>query len=263
MVRYDTICLGDSIYLGGGWQYDPGTYLDTFENAQLCDSIVHTHLSTTTECYWPTAIVYVDSSASGENTGHNWANAYIDLQYALDVAARYLNVEQIWIAKGTYYPTAGVDRTATFHLSDSVGLYGGFIGSETSVSERDPATNPVTLSGDIGIQGAVTDNSYHVLTCDDTTQAVVIDGCHIAGGNANGTAPIDQVGAGLLNHGVISVVNCTFADVYSTLGGHGIFNSGPSAELTLHQVSFSIGENLAVLSTNNALITVAGQVIVQ
>ena len=90
----------------------------------MCDSIVHTHLSTTTECYWPTAIVYVDSAATGNNTGIDWTNAYVDLQLALDVARRYLNVIEIWVTGGHYFTSGTTNRNARFVLADQTALLG-------------------------------------------------------------------------------------------------------------------------------------------
>jgi hypothetical protein len=41
----ETICMGDSIFLENAWQSRPGMYLDTFQSAHHCDSVVHTTLS--------------------------------------------------------------------------------------------------------------------------------------------------------------------------------------------------------------------------
>ena len=39
---------------------------------------------------------------------------------------------EIWVAEGTYKPTTGTDRSATFSLPDGVVIYGGFSGVETA-----------------------------------------------------------------------------------------------------------------------------------
>ena len=90
-----------------------------------------------------------------------WATAYTDLQAALAAAA---SGDEIWVAAGTYQPTATADRTISFAMKNGVAVYGGFDGTETTRSERDPVANVTILSGDIGTPGVSNDNSYHVVT---------------------------------------------------------------------------------------------------
>ena len=45
MTKADSICMGDSIYLGGAWQTMAGTYYDTYINMYGCDSICATVLT--------------------------------------------------------------------------------------------------------------------------------------------------------------------------------------------------------------------------
>jgi hypothetical protein len=58
--------------------------------------------------------------------------------------------------------------------------------------------NTTILSGDIGLIGDKSDNSYHVIYADGSTYVInnstVLDGFTIIGGNANGTAPHDSGG---------------------------------------------------------------------
>jgi len=88
---------------------------------------------------------FVDYSASGLNDGSSWANAYVDLQSAVNSTA----CDEIWVAKGVYKPGASGDDTATFAIRSGVALYGGFAGTETSVSERNLSLHTSVLSGDI------------------------------------------------------------------------------------------------------------------
>src|SRR5262249_48867379 len=100
----------------------------------------------------PSAVWYVNSSAAGSNTGTSWANAYTDLQAALQNPS-LSSGDQVWVAEGTYRPTGGNDRTISFALRGGVAVYGGFAGSEAQLAQRDLAHHVTTLSGDIGVRG--------------------------------------------------------------------------------------------------------------
>ena len=78
----------------------------------------------------PANICYVKSDASGKNDGSSWENAFTDLQSALGSS----DCPEIWVATGTYKPTSGTDRTASFVLKNGVAIYGGFAGTETDMS---------------------------------------------------------------------------------------------------------------------------------
>jgi hypothetical protein len=133
--------------------------------------------------YAAVTIIYVDAGASGAGDGRSWTNAYPSLADALADAA--FDTE-IWVAAGTYTPTGGADRTATFQLKDDVAIYGGFAGNETQHDQRDWQTNTTTLSGDLnGDDGANFanngENSYHVVA---GATGATLDGVTITGGNA-------------------------------------------------------------------------------
>jgi predicted outer membrane repeat protein len=96
------------------------------------------------------ATIYVDATATGAGDGSSWTDAYADLQGALGQA---VEGDEIWVEAGTYMPTAGTDRAATFQLLDGVALYGGFNGTETDRNQRDWTANVTVLSGDIGVPG--------------------------------------------------------------------------------------------------------------
>ena len=136
---------------------------------------------------------YVNGAAAGANTGASWTDAFTDLQMALSAAA---SGDEIWTAAGTYTPTSGSERTATFQLKSGVVLFGGFSGTESSRGTRDWVQNPTILSGDIGAQGQPTDNSYHVVTGSATDSTAILDGFTVQDAYANGVFP-DNRGGGM------------------------------------------------------------------
>ena len=111
----------------------------------------------------PALTLHVDANvAGGAGDGSSWADAFANLQDALDVAT---GNDQIWIAEGTYTPTflldtidpriADVDpRSATFYVTgeqDGLKIYGGFAPSQGVVAfaDRNPTLHRATLSGDL------------------------------------------------------------------------------------------------------------------
>jgi large repetitive protein len=178
--------------------------------------------------------VYVDSSASGPQLGTAWDSAVVSLQTAMEAAAVFTDIREIWVARGTYLPGNG--RTSTFNMVDSLSVFGGFAGTESLLSERDIAVNKVILSGDIGIAGDSTDNAYHVLSIGPTVDTARLDGVTIEKGNANATDPVDQRGSGLTNSGKTHVANTIIRNCTSTLPGSAIYSTGASAILRLNGV---------------------------
>ena len=159
--------------------------------------------------------LYVNTNATGTNTGANWENAFTDLQDALTSAT---NGQQIWVAKGTYYPTEDNNRETSFQMVEGVNLYGGFVGNETSLGQRDYSNNITILSGDIGSQGIAEDNTYHIIQGSENS---IIDGVYIENGYADGELT-DGFGGGLFNYGhemSVIVRNTTFQNNYGTDGG--------------------------------------------
>ncbi len=139
----------------------------------------------------PTAIadvVFVNHAATGASNGQSWANAFTSLQAALAAATPG---DQIWVAKGMYKPAPpGGARDAAFALKSGVEVYGGFVGNETSLSQRDPVTNITILSGDLNgndLPGFAntSENSLHVLTALSVDAGAMLDGFTVSGGNAN------------------------------------------------------------------------------
>jgi hypothetical protein len=197
-------------------------------------------------------VIFVTPTGGGD--GSSWASALGSVSVALAAAA---SSDEIWVAAGTYTPTATTDRTATFALKDGVALYGGFAGTETLRSQRDWTANATVLSGEIGTLDPA-DNSYHVVTGAD---GATLDGFTITAGYSTGagggifnflSSPTlanlwisgnraDSAGGGIHNaYSSPTLSNVTVIGNVASLGG-GIFSSSSSPTLTDVTVAGNVG----------------------
>lgn len=177
---------------------------------------------------------YVDASAAPGGDGASWGTAYCFLQDALDQTVAERN-DEVWIADGTYHPDAGSsvtegDRTASFYIKDSVTLYGGFDGGETSLSQRDWESHRSILSGEISAEKIFW--SLHVCHATNAT----FDGIEIIRGNANGSGE-NANSAAVLANGDIVVNNCSFIE--NSAGGNGGVTDASGATWTVGNCTFS------------------------
>jgi hypothetical protein len=188
------------------------------------------------------ATIYVDVEAPGNNDGTSWIDAYTELQPALELA---VSGDQVWVAAGTYLPTeehcGSGDRYKSFQLKNGVALYGGFDPTTGDVGwdDRDWVANPTILSGDIGLAGNNSDNSYHVFCHPDglgLDSSAVMDGFLIQDGNANSNHPDDD-GGGMFNASSSPTLkNITFSNNNADVVG-GMENKTSSPSLT--NITFS------------------------
>ncbi len=199
-------------------------------------------------------VLYVDQSAAGAGDGSSWADAYPQLRDALAYAGTCDRITEIWVAAGTYTPTEGTDRTATFTLRNNLALYGGFTGTESLLSERDAETNVTVLSGEIGA-GSLDDNSYHVLWGDSLDTTAILDGFTVTRGYADATIP-HCVGAGIFA-GWFSgpaITGVRFVDNHAVSSGGGLYANGPV------QLTGVVFENNSAGEGGGATIIAAGSV---
>jgi predicted outer membrane repeat protein len=204
------------------------------------------------------SVIYVKSGSQGN--GQSWANAMGDLQQALQVAKKG---QQIWVAKGTYYPTTGTDRQASFQITDGVQLFGGFIGTEQSPKERDLTQNQSILSGHIG-SASINDNSYNVIRTAGVSPQTVVDGFVITGGNANRAAVVgnrEGCGGAWYNDGAMgktsspTIRNCVFNGNQAHYGG-ALFNNGSEGICVVNIENCTFIQNIA--SSNGGAIYNSG-----
>jgi hypothetical protein len=149
-------------------------------------------------CQANAGTVFVNVNAIGANNGSSWNDAFVHFQDALTAATA---ADDIWIAKGVYYPDRGLgltnnDTSLFFKLKTDVAIYGGFLDNEGQLTDRRPHINSVILSGDIdhndetnnGVVMSVANikgnNSRRILHCDDAEcENSTLDGVTITAGN--------------------------------------------------------------------------------
>jgi comEA protein len=202
-----------------------------FRYAFLCFSIILT--LTRNQPAHAAGTCYVNDDAAGTNSGTSWGNAYISLQSALADTCT-----EIWVAAGTYTPHAS-DRSVSFALKSGTALYGGFAGSETLLSQRNVTTNITVLSGDLSANDSGFanngENSYHVVTANNTDSTSILDGFTIRGGNANYANVVlfgDDNGGGMyIDNSSPILTNLIFTNNTATKSGGGMIifleNSSP------------------------------------
>ena len=182
------------------------------------------------------SIIYVDADATdGEETGESWADAYTDLQDALEVAGAS---DQIWVAEGTYVPTSTIDREISFVINNGVQVYGGFVGNEVALSQRDIVENETILSGNIGTDTQA-DNSYHIINIDGSPSGTLIDGFTITEGQADGSGRLSDGGAIFARTSASATLsNLLIEDNFAADNGGAIYVEGGS-DLAIDSVVFN------------------------
>ncbi|MCP4679599.1 MAG: hypothetical protein GY854_29725, partial [Deltaproteobacteria bacterium] len=207
------------------------------------------------DCIQQIKTIFVDVDATGTNDGTSWSDAYTDLQSALSIS---YEEDEIWVAAGSYKPTVDADQEAHFNLVSEVALYGGFDPSVSVLDweQRDPEAHATVLTGDIGTAGVASDNSFHVVYCDNCDGAI-LDGFTITDGYADGFAQDDREGGGLWMNAysdTLTVSNSLFAANSSEYRGGAVYVEGGT--LTLTDCEFDANES----SRGAALYSYAGVV---
>lgn len=168
---------------------------------------------------------FVNALASPGGSGASWSQAFDDLHAALSPAQPG---DSIWVAKGRYVPqnNAATPRASSFEIPGDVNVFGGFDGTETSLSQRAGAFGRTLLDGDIGVLGDRSDNCFHVVTMrgGSAPSASLVDGFVICNGNAHGAADARgggvcvELGVGNTVGPSLTLANCTVRDNLAEYG---------------------------------------------
>ncbi len=199
-------------------------------------------------------VIYVNDSASGQNNGLSWADAFLSLEDAFR-KARHAHVDEIWIAEGTYQPStcafdtcqdaAGYRFDLLFRNKTQTSLYGGFPANGTpAFQDRDWIAHPTIISGEWGDPNSLQDNMAILMYKQYRAGNVILDGLTF-------TRAADYA---LLNMNRTTIENCTFTDNYGGIHLYSIeewcdgeadlincdfFNNGEGGGLFLGEESYS------------------------
>ena len=167
------------------------------------------------------AVIHVKPGGVDSNDGLTWDSARLTVQAGLSAA---LSGDDVWVAAGTY-----VERIT---LTDGVGLYGGFVGTETSRGQRNWAANVTILDGNQG--GSV------VTSPSGATASTQIDGFTIRNGSGTLQGEVSWGGGIYCSSSSPTIANNTITANRATRGS-GIYCSSSSPTITNN----TIGRNTA------------------
>ncbi|UCD83674.1 MAG: hypothetical protein JSU92_10290, partial [Deltaproteobacteria bacterium] len=206
---------------GGNWSVIlTGVTLPSLNiNAAVTDDCGNTTSDSVTVTISQPTIWYVNDNAAGSNNGTSWADAFTNIQTAVNTA---LNNDWIWVAEGTY-TNSPTTTLPVLTMKAGIEIYGGFTGTESDLSQRgDPDDHPTILDGE--------DTSYHVVTGASNAS---LDGFTITNGNASGSG-FDDSGGGMYNQSVsnLMVANCTFSGNSAEYSGGMLNNQSSSPTIT-------------------------------
>ncbi|MBN1902780.1 right-handed parallel beta-helix repeat-containing protein [Candidatus Sumerlaeota bacterium] len=140
--------------------------------------------------------LYVKLQGNDEDTGTSWSSALKTINRAIEKSYKDDNLYEIWVAKGIY------DLFETIVIPKLASVYGGFVGTETLLHERNVDANKTIIRGD--------DSFRCIFNCG------TIDGFIISEGGAD-------YGGGIYNDkGIVS--NCRISCNFANYVGAGIYN---------------------------------------
>nr|WP_321406272.1 T9SS type A sorting domain-containing protein [uncultured Carboxylicivirga sp.] len=194
-------------------------------------------------------VIYVKPSI--ESTAwSNQSTIYTNIQSAITAAQAG---DEIWLASGTYYVTEGTATSDQLLIEQSIGIYGGFSGTETSLTDRNWNLYPTIISGDIGVADDLSDNTERLIrVAAASDDKVVIDGLILekaygGGGIFTMTGDVELVnvivrdnhatsydGGGVYNrYCTLQLVNCLIYNNESNRWGAGVYQDLDQGSTTL------------------------------
>ena len=162
-------------------------------------------------------VIYVTPNGSGD--GSSWTNAFNNIQTALDAAYASGEYTEVWVAAGTYIVTEAITT------QDSVSLFGGFAGTETSIDQRVKASDkPWDFQNRTVIDGANQCRLFSTIQNADTI--IEINGIEFVNGHGtDADAPVRLRKNAYLH-------NCIVRNCYNNTSGGGGCQVYPAADFS-------------------------------
>ena len=129
--------------------------------------------------------IYVRKNTNQISTGgSSWADAFKELYTAQACNCNGVYPKNIWVAAGSYSPSAQGKQDASFIMRNGVRIYGGFAGNETRLDARDSnaLTNNTILTGEMQQDNNDSNNSWSVVTALNVDSLSMLNGFTIRKG---------------------------------------------------------------------------------
>ncbi len=131
----------NQFHFNWGW----GGYADGFYSLNTMAGFTSNH-SMVINIYpsgWDGHLTHFLVSPDGDGTGINWTSTNKDIDAA--VKLNKLVNRDIWLKEGTYY--GDTNSEYAYNFNSPATLYGGFAGTENSLSQLDPDNHPTLFDG--------------------------------------------------------------------------------------------------------------------
>jgi uncharacterized repeat protein (TIGR01451 family) len=222
------------------------------------------------------SIIYVTPTGSGNQSGGSWSDALSGTQLQSRLASA-TGGTQFWIKGGSYSP--GVLRTATFQIPSGIQVYGGFVGNESQLAQRQLSSpSSTTFTGETGDPNITGDNNSIVVTFNQVSADTRLDGVvitrstdkgiqnRLSGSQDKSSSPTiancrieNNEGGGIVNTAtngpkcIMTLINCQFINNQSSFGGAIYNSSGSVAQASLTIINCRFENNKATNSDGGAI----------
>ena len=173
------------------------------------------------------AVWYVDGGVTSSGGGTSWGNAFKTIQEAIDNPSTD-GGDQIWVVSSAGFTPDHYFVENAIVVDKAVAIYGGFVGNEGLLEQRDWANNPTTVLG-----------SGDGHPCFSITSDAILDGFSVTVGNNYAIDEPAAVGGAIRILGselqIISptIRNCTLYGNSAWFGGGVGMKSGEGFGLSL------------------------------